>query len=1062
MQVPPSADPDHKAGVVLNIGRLQPGGADYYVGEVASSAEDYYLGHGEAPGRWVGSLATELGLHGQVNPDHFRSLLEGCHPGTGDRLVMGHREAAQTPYVSEAGNEWLTVAGAAHQLRCSDRYVRRLLASGTLVGEKSVSGATGHVGWRVRRDEVNRHAEASPKARSRPGYDVTLRPPKSVSVIWALGTPEQRTALRQAHREAVDEVVRYLESQATFCRTKGDRVLTDGLVAAAFDHRSSRAGDPLLHTHVVIANLSRTVEGNWRALDGRPLYDHGISGGHLYQAHLRHLLTERHGIRWGSMRRGWAEVEGVPQAVIDVFSQRRDEIEDLLAESGYQSARARQTATLATRRAKDYGVTPETLADQWRDRATDAGFGPAEVTACFDHQPAPRLIDQANILRRVGGAFGVTERASTFTRRDVVRWLASDASPGMPAQEIERMTDTFLASESAVPLILDGPKGQAQLVVGQDGRQIRTGGLATFTTPEILAIEARLLHLANTDSPSPVVPELVIAETLRRRPELSVEQQAMVRTVAVSTAAILPVVGRPGSGKTYATEACVAALRTAGIPTVGCAVSATAAAELEQAAGLPSTTLASLLARIDRDNRTLVPNSVVIADEASMLGTRDLARLADHAHSVGGRLVLVGDPDQHAAVDCGGVFRYLANRPDVLTLIENNRQHDPAERLAIDDYRQGRIADALARYDDNGSIVRCATAGECHDSMVTDWYVAWTKGETDPMIAGPNSTRRALNARARRLLATDGHLTGPALTVAGREYRAGDLVVARRNDRTLHEPGSKAFVKNGSTGRVVSVNPAAGEAVIEFDKVGRICFPAGYLAAGRLDHGYACTTYLAQGATHGTGRYHPTDTAGFEEGYVALTRARHQTRIYIIEGDQVALADEAAHGHPEEIDTSLDTIADAMTRRSANSTAHQMDPTAATVAELARSRTLAELRADQQRLQDLLASCPPDVSEELVAVRRHLDQVSTGRRPWKRTAVTHAQEAVTRLEGAQAAYIGFEVDHAEDHETLGLVTKAATTARLRQSLQRAIQETRSSSKIMETTVEGLIDLGMEL
>ena len=373
---------------MLNIGRLQPGGADYYVGEVATSAEDYYLGHGEAPGRWVGSLAAQLGLQGQVDPEDFRRILEGRDPHTGDQLVAGHRDAPVAAYVSDAVDESLTTAQAAQQLRCSERYVRRLLRTGGLVGEKAVSEDTGHVGWRVRRSEVNRHAADHIKPRSRPGFDVTLRPPKSVSVLWALGTQEQRVAIRQAHREAVDEVVRYLETQATFCRSKGDRVLIDGLAAAAFDHRTSRAGDPLLHTHVVVANLSRTVEGKWRALDGRALYDHAISGGHLYQAHLRHLQTTRLGVTWGPMRRGWADVDGVPQTVIDLFSQRRDEIEELLAEQGYDSARARQTATLATRQAKDYEVTADTLAEQWRTRAAAAGFGPAEAVS-YTHLTLP-------------------------------------------------------------------------------------------------------------------------------------------------------------------------------------------------------------------------------------------------------------------------------------------------------------------------------------------------------------------------------------------------------------------------------------------------------------------------------------------------------------------------------------------------------------------------------------------------------------------------------------------------------------------------------------------------
>src|SRR5207302_8995914 len=126
----------------------------------------------------------DLGLHGEVDPDHFRRLLEGRHPFSGDQLVGGHRADATEPYVSNARDCWLTVADAAAQLRCSDTYIRRLLRNGVLAGEKAASESTGLEGWRVRRSELNRYAAEHRKPKSRPGFDVTLRPPKSVSVLW--------------------------------------------------------------------------------------------------------------------------------------------------------------------------------------------------------------------------------------------------------------------------------------------------------------------------------------------------------------------------------------------------------------------------------------------------------------------------------------------------------------------------------------------------------------------------------------------------------------------------------------------------------------------------------------------------------------------------------------------------------------------------------------------------------------------------------------------------------------------------------------------------------------
>lgn len=390
---------------MLNIGRLRPGAADYYVGEIALSADDYYLGRGEAPGRWVGSLAAEMGLQGEVDPEHFRALLEGKHPLTGEQLVAPPRTKA--PYVSVAPEgDWLTAGEAAAQLGASARFVRRLLASGKIDGEKARSERTGRTAWRVRRAQVNIYAVSHKPAKRRPGFDLTLRPPKGVSVLWALAGADRRAVIRQAHREAVDEVVRYYEGQAIMARFKGDRIQTAGLVAAAFDHRTSRAGDPLLHTHVVVGNVTLTVKDAWRALEGRLLFHQSLSGGYLYQAHLRHLLTERLGIEWAPIVNGLADTLGVPQRVIDEFSQRRDEIEEMLAESGYTSARARQAATLATRKPKDRSVDPNTLANAWRERADAVGFDERAIEACFDRAQRRGTPDLARIFEHLAGPHG--------------------------------------------------------------------------------------------------------------------------------------------------------------------------------------------------------------------------------------------------------------------------------------------------------------------------------------------------------------------------------------------------------------------------------------------------------------------------------------------------------------------------------------------------------------------------------------------------------------------------------------------------------------------------------
>ena len=187
------------------------------------------------------------------------------------------------------------------------------------------------------------------------GFDLTFSAPKSVSVLFGIGDRELRAAVRAAHDRAALEAVGYLERSAAAVRRGhggAEVVPAAGLVAAAFRHRTSRAGDPQLHTHVLVANLGRGPDGRWSALDGRRLYAHARAASFVYQAVLRAELTRTLGLEWLPVRNGIAELVGVPKPVLRAFSRRRAEIQAALAERGTSGPRAAEAAALATRQAK--------------------------------------------------------------------------------------------------------------------------------------------------------------------------------------------------------------------------------------------------------------------------------------------------------------------------------------------------------------------------------------------------------------------------------------------------------------------------------------------------------------------------------------------------------------------------------------------------------------------------------------------------------------------------------------------------------------------------------------
>lgn len=211
------------------------------------------------------------------------------------------------------------------------------------------------------------------KNRKVPGWDLTFRAPKSVSILWGLGEPDVAREVVAAHDAAVAKAVGYLEEVAAFTRTGRNgvnRVKADGFVAAGFRHRTSRDRDPLLHTHVLVANSVRSPDGVWRTIDATALYDYAKTGGYIYAAQLRHELTARLGVAWMPIHDGLADIAGVDEDLIDMFSKRREQIELTMAEWGLTSAKAAQISTLETRKAKV--VRPERLSDQidrWRAEA---------------------------------------------------------------------------------------------------------------------------------------------------------------------------------------------------------------------------------------------------------------------------------------------------------------------------------------------------------------------------------------------------------------------------------------------------------------------------------------------------------------------------------------------------------------------------------------------------------------------------------------------------------------------------------------------------------------------
>ncbi len=1054
---------------MLNIGRLRADAVAYYVDAVADSSAAYYFGQGEAPGRWAGSLAADLGLAGTVDRAAFERLLGALHPATGEALVSAAGSNARALSRSgtraspaRAGAQGLDVAQVAAQLQVSTRSVRHWLDAGerakAVVDDQPQGGlafegvegyqarldelATGGDGpaaevpatyllgvriddpsrsghryrWAISQDAVDRLRERRKPADARAGWDLVFRPPKSYSVLWAVGAEPLSQGLRAIHHEAVSHALSYLEDAAASARVtasvghgrKRVRAAARGFAVAAFDHRDSRAGDPLLHTHCVVANVTRLQDGSWTALDPQGLYRHGLAADAVYQASFRHLAEHRLGLASGPVVNGWADVEGVPRPVVEHFSKRSEEIAAELARVGSDSAAARQVAAVASRRPKDPDRDSEGLHQRWRAEAEAIGFDQAAVRACLGRvapaEPAAARIE--TLFDRLAGPQGLTEAAATFTRADVVAALATALGGAVPGSRLTVLADRFLASDRAVQLREHRLGLPRQRILDGSGAFVDDLANASFTTPDLAAIERRLMDVATSQAGwrgSAVAPE-VVEDALAARPRLTDEQRAMVRAVCGSPGVIRPVVGFPGSGKTYATEACVAAFVAGGVPVIGCAVTAEAADELARATGLQGgscDTVARTLLDLDHaEFGGLRPHTVVVLDEASTISHRDLHRLVAHVERANGSLVMVGDPRQHGAIGPGHFFGWLVDQKGagVPRLRANHRQRDitdgrgdvvvslAAERAANLDYREGRIVEALARRDAAGLVTRAASTDALYDAVVDDWFMDRQGGGCDPMITTRNSVRHQLNVRARQLLAEAGELAGPTLEVAGRSFQVGDQVVARENNRRLRSSADPSWwLKNGSRGTVVAVDAEGGELTVDFSAeraAHRVRLPAAYLSAGNVEWAYALTDYAVQGRTLDRGKAVLDDTTTAAGAYVATTRGRLANRIYLVDGtvtdDQDA---DVSHGPPSTRESTFDAMAARLAAEVPDALLHEVDPWASDAGALAARHSLLELHRLLAPVEATLAAAPPDVSrriagaeaaEEKAAARRQV------------------------------------------------------------------------------------------
>lgn len=842
-----------------------------------------------------------------------------------------------------------------------------------------------------------------------PGFDLTFSAPKSVSLTWALGGEGSGSEVAAAHRASVAAALDYMERQACWTRRGHgghEFVRGNGFIAAAYLHRSSRAGDPQLHTHVLVANATRGPDGRWTRLYHPAIYDHAKTTGYIYEANLRWELSRRLGVRWQEVANGIAEIEGFDPDHLRAFSTRRAEI--LAATAPDASARARQVAALETRKAKDRDIGEESLRERWRAKAEEIGLDREAIRRTFDQgrEVEPATVATSDL------AEALTARASHFDRRDAIQAVADHLPTGAPAAEVEEIADAFLALDSVI-------------AVGETAKGPR------FTTERIWAIERDALTAARAMAASGghgVVDEVSVARVLATRSTIKPDQRAMVERLTRGGEQLVVVVGEAGTGKTFATVAAAEAWAGAG---VGLRVAAPTwrAANVLRSEGLDAGSVARLLGELDRGRRPLRHASVLLVDEAGMVDSATLARLIDHARRADAKLVLVGDPAQLGEIEAGGLFAAIVSRTEPVVLDEVIRHNHDLDREGARRIREGRGAEAVEAYRSAERVVVCEDPEARREEMVRDWWRSFAEGEDALMVAKRNAEVGRLNALAREVMRSEGRLGDLEIEVGESRFAVGDQVITRVNDH-------RAGIYNRERWRIGAIDAdGRGVELVGIDTRGRVCVDADYLrkvnpsdGSPALQHAYAATTYQAQGTTVDRAYVMADPSMDRQELYVAASRSRKETFFYAtpevdLEREEYAPRSPGRDG--------LTHIAAAAERDGAQVSAHDQalrsrldglsSPELVRLRDELRSEAGAEAQADRRREQidGRIAH-----SEELIA-RVEDERGALGPEPRRGRPREEHRDAVGRLDTREGMSRRALVDHRAERDELPSVAHEA-------------------------------------